>query len=79
MLSKKYKMNQNTTDTLSELEEFVEQQAHEDASLPAGEKRHQAQVVKDVLNDQVASPKTLKRLLDEYMAGCALPRTKILK
>lgn len=72
-------MNQNATDTLSELQEFVTQQASEDADLPVGEKRHQAQVVKDVLSDQVTSPKTLKRLIDEYIAGCALTRTKTVK
>lgn len=72
-------MNQNATDTLSELKEFVVQQASEDASLPVSEKRHQAQVVRDVLSDQVASPKTLKRLIDEYIAGCALAGTKTVK
>ncbi len=72
-------MNQNATETLSELKEFVAQQASEDASLPASEKRHQAQVVRDVLSDQIASPKTLKRLIDEYIAGCALSGTKTVK
>ncbi|MDO8592082.1 MAG: hypothetical protein Q7R60_04185 [bacterium] len=72
-------MNQNATDTLTELEEFVEQQAFEDASLPASERRHQTQVVKDVLSDQITSPKALKRLIDEYIAGCALPRAKTVK
>lgn len=76
---KNKKMNQDATDTLTELEEFVTQQASEDADLPVGEKRHQAQVVKDVLSDQVASPKTLKRLIDEYIAGCALTRAKTVK
>ncbi len=79
MLVKNKKMNQNATDTLSELQEFVAQQASDDASLPAGEKRHQAQVVKDVLSDQITSPKTLKRLIDEYIAGCSLRRTKTVK
>lgn len=72
-------MNQNATDTLSELQEFVAQQASDDAGLPAGEKRHQAQVVKAVLSNEVSSPKTLKKLIDRYIAGCALPRTKTVK
>ncbi len=72
-------MNQNATDTLSELKEFVVQQASEDASLSVSEKHHQAQVVKDVLRDQVANPKTLKRLINEYITGCALARTKTVK
>lgn len=72
-------MNQNATDTLNELKKFVAQQASEDASLPVSEKRHQAQVVRDVLSDQIASPKTLKRLVDEYIAGCALTRAKTVK
>jgi ATP-dependent protease Clp ATPase subunit len=72
-------MNQNATDTLTELKEFVAQQASEDASLSVSEKRHQAQVVREVLSDQVASPKTLKRLIDEYIAGCSLSRTKTVK
>lgn len=72
-------MNQNATETLSELKEFVAQQASEDACLPVSEKRHQAQVVRDVLREQIASPKTLKRLIDEYIAGCALPRAKTVK
>lgn len=72
-------MNQNSTETLSELEEFVVQQASEDACLPVSEKRHQAQVVRDVLSDQVASPKTLKKLIDEYIAGCTLSKIKTVK
>lgn len=64
-------MNQNATDTLSELQEFVVQQSSEDAFLPVSEKRHQARVVKDVLREQIANPKTLKRLVDKYIAGCA--------
>ena len=79
MLVKNKKMNQNATETLSELKEFVVQQASEDACLPVSERRHQAEVVRGVLHDQVASPKTLKRLIDEYIAGCALSKAKTVK
>ena len=79
LLGKHKKMNQNATDSLSELKKFVAQQASEDACLPASEKRHQAEVVKDVLGAQIASPKTLKRLINDYIAGCALNRAKTVK
>lgn len=76
MLGKNKKMNQNATETLDQLKKFVAQQASDDASLPAGEKRHQARVVREVLSDQVTSSKTLKRLIDEYMAGRTLARQR---
>lgn len=66
-------------DTLAELEEFVTQQAHDDAELPISEERHQAQVVKEVLSDQIDNPKTLKRFVDEYIANCAKYRKSIAK
>lgn len=72
-------MKHTKHDTISELEEFVIQQAHEDAELPLSEKRHQAQVVIGVLSDEVVNPKTLKKLIDEYVADCAKYRTQIAK
>ena len=72
-------MNQNATETLNQLRKFVAQQASDDASLPADEKAHQTQVVREVLSDQISSPKTLKRLIDAYIAGCSLSQVKTVK
>lgn len=69
-------MKQTKHDSLSELEEFITQQAHDDAELPISEERHQTQVVKEVLSDQIANPKTLKRFIDEYIADCAKYRSR---
>ncbi len=79
MSDKNKNMKQTKHDSISELEEFVTQQAHEDAELPIGETRHQAQVVKDVLSDEVVNQKTLNRLIDEYIAGCAKYRKDLAK
>ena len=72
-------MKLKTTDTYAELEEFVIQQASDDALLSPSEKHHQTEVVKGVLSDQVSDPKTLKKLLDEYIAKRSLPRVAALK
>lgn len=72
-------MKHKHIDSLSELEEFVTQQAHDDAGLSPNEKRHQAQVVIEVLSDEVANPKTLKKLIDEYLVGCSKYRRNIAK
>jgi predicted restriction endonuclease len=72
-------MKQTKHDSINELEEFVTQQAHDDADLPSSEKRHQTQVVIDVLSDEVVNPKTLKKLIDEYIADCAKYRSQSAK
>lgn len=78
-LDKNKEMKQTKPGSLAELEEFVSRQAHDDAGLPPSEKRHQAQVVIEVLSDEVANPKTLKKLIDEYLVGCSKYRRNIAK
>ena len=51
---------------IAELREFVAYQASEDAMLPRSERRHQAQLVKDVLSQEVTNAKLLKELLVTY-------------
>lgn len=66
LLVKKMK---NTTQT--ELHEFVLQQAADDAALPLGDRRHQAEVVADVLGQELLQPDIRKGLLDDYIDNIA--------
>jgi hypothetical protein len=52
--------------TITELQDFVVNQAAEDAVLPAGEKRYQAELVADVLGQEAPNSKALKELLALY-------------
>ena len=63
-----------TTEALSELREFVAQQAAEDALLPPPERRHQAALVKDVLNQEVSSSRLVQELLGSYSSQIRLQR-----
>jgi hypothetical protein len=53
-------------DSVSELKEFVRHQAAEDAVLDAGERRHQSQLVRDVLSQAHLKPSVLKSLVNDY-------------
>ena len=64
----------NATGILSELREFVRTQASEDARLSAGERRHQAEIVTDVLKQEAPSAKALQTLKNEYFGQLATSR-----
>jgi hypothetical protein len=53
-------------DPISELKDFVRHQAAEDAVLDAGERRYQAQLVKDVLAQEHLKPSVFKSLVNDY-------------
>jgi hypothetical protein len=59
-------MKTKTNNHLSELRDFVEHQAAEDAVLPAAERRYQAQLVNDVLDQEKLRPVVFKRLFNDY-------------
>ena len=59
-------MNTLATTPLTELQEFVLNQAEKDATLPLDERIHQAEIVSDVLSQEASTPKNLKKLLREY-------------
>ncbi len=65
------KTKTQTHDTLSELRDFVAQQAAEDAVLPVGERRYQAELVRDVLSQEPLKPSAIKELVNDYSAGVA--------
>jgi hypothetical protein len=52
--------------TITELQDFVVNQAAEDAVLSSSEKRYQAQLVADVLGQEAPNSKALKKLLALY-------------
>ena len=56
----------NPYDSISELKDFVKHQAREDASLDAGERRYQADLVKDVLRQAGLKPNVFKSLVSDY-------------
>lgn len=61
-------------ETISELHDFVVQQAVDDSAMPADDRLHQAEVVADVLNQEELKPKVRKNLLDEYFEKIASRR-----
>lgn len=50
----------------TELKKFVIDQAAEDAALPSGERRHQEQLVTDVLKQEAPSTRALNELIALY-------------
>ena len=58
-------MNTQTLDTLSELRDFVAHQAEEDAVLPIAERRYQADLVTDVLRQEL-KPGKAGELISDY-------------
>jgi hypothetical protein len=64
-------MNTSTHETLAELRDFVAHQAEEDAGLPSGERRHQADLVKDVLAQEPIEPTVRNALVHEYIESVA--------
>ena len=59
-------MKTNTTEALSELQDFVTHQAAEDAALPSSERGHQEKLVTDVLGQEAPNGQALKELIDLY-------------
>lgn len=55
-----------SNDSISELKDFVRNQAAEDAVLDAGERRYQAQLVRDVLSQEHLNPSVFKSLVSDY-------------
>ncbi len=53
-------------ESISELKDFIRHQAAEDAVLDAGERRYQAQLVKDVLSQERLKPNVFKSLISDY-------------
>ena len=53
--------------TKTELHEFVMQQAVDDAGLALGDRRHQAEVVADVLGQEPLQSAIRKDLLNDYL------------
>lgn len=53
-------------ESISELKDFVLHQAAEDAVLDAGERRYQAQLVKDVLSQEHLKPQVFRSLVNDY-------------
>ena len=51
---------------IAELKEFVTDQAHEDAVLTPSERRHQEELVADVLGQEGLSMKIYNQLFDLY-------------
>lgn len=58
-------MNTTTHDPIFELKDFVMHQAEEDAALPPAERRYQAELVKDVLGQEL-KPAKAKELVRDY-------------
>lgn len=56
----------NPYDSIAELKDFVKHQAAEDAVLDAGERRYQAQLVKDVLSHSGLKPNVFNSLFKDY-------------
>ena len=59
-------MKTKSNNLLTELRDFVDHQAAEDAVLPAGERRCQAKLVNDVLGQEKLKPTVFKSLLNDY-------------
>ena len=64
-------MNTTIHETLSELKEFVAVQAAEDAVMPPSERRHQGEVVTDVIGQESLKPNVRKDLLNDYFGQVA--------
>ena len=64
-------MNTTTHDPISELHDFVETQAAEDAVLTPNERRYQADLVTDVLDQEHLKPSVRARLIHDYSDGVA--------
>ena len=65
-------MNTKIQNNLSELKEFIDVQAVEDAQMTLAERRHQAEVVSDVIKQEPLEPKVRKDLLAQYSAKVAI-------
>lgn len=64
-------MNTATKENLIELREFLHTQATDDAAMPAEDRRHQAEVVSDVVAQEHLKPTVEKTLLKEYFGEVA--------
>jgi len=56
----------NPHESIAELKDFIRHQAREDAVLAAGERRYQADLVKDVLSHSGLKPNVFKSLVNDY-------------
>jgi CHAT domain-containing protein len=63
-----------TPPALSELEDFVAQQAAEDAFLTNGKRYEQEELVKELLREQVDDPVAVQELFEKYLGSLALYR-----
>ena len=59
-------MKTNTTDTYSELHDFVTHQAVEDARLTPSERKYQEELVKNVLGQEAPNDQAFRKLLKIY-------------
>lgn len=64
-------MKTTTESNLTELREFLDTQARDDATMPASDRRHQGEVVTDVVAQEHLKPNVQERLLKEYFGQVA--------
>lgn len=66
LTAKRNKHMKNPYDSINELKDFVKNQAREDAVLDAGERRYQADLVKDVLRQAGLKQNVFNSLVKDY-------------
>ena len=65
-------MTNTTHEPIARLHDFVIQQAEDDAVLPAEDRKWQATVVAEVLEQEVLAKEVFERLFGEYKTQVAL-------